>query len=714
MDAGGPDLGGEGDETLGRGIIGVRVQDNRPGKSDAGVDDYRPLRHAPARDFPVSASFSLIDIKAIAGFAGKPGREQCMVPAGVKTVMRMMRILLMMGCLVVAMGGAAVLRADTATTDPAQAAARMDGLAAGFMTSDQVPGAIGALVLGDQVVLRGWGLSDIEAGTPTSPEDARFEIGSIAKLFTWLAVMMLVDEGAIDLQADVSTYLHEVQVPGTEPLTMAQLMSHRPGFEDSHALFDPEIGALPRPQALAASAPAQVMPRGEITAYSNWGVALAGQVVEDVSGMAYEDFLQERILTPLGMNATTYSEATARPDQPALSRSYRVQGGVANQGFRIDIGSFGPAGSAASTAADMARFLRFLLGDGALDGVRLLQPRTMAQMRTRLFDDRPQAADMAHGFQSRPFFGTSALGHAGGLNEFLSNLVFIPELGAGVFISQNGGQAARLTFLAPDLILADLVAEAGLRAPEAQPVPDALARAQEAAGRYLPNRRRFSGRTQLLSALELFALSAQEDGALIAPDPASQVMARFDPVAPDIWQDARGNRLMVLRDADGEVRRLADASGASSYERVTFATDPMLLLAALGLAGMLSLTTALGLIWRRGLKGGSRMGALVAALGVTAVGVVWLLLMAMGVVVALAAQLGMEYMIDQPQPTMVAVFVLADILAVLALILLVLLVVSRLPGWSVGRRLHHVAFVLVLAVTGALIRHWGLAFGGMG
>lgn len=309
---------------------------------------------------------------------------------------------------VLAFGSAANAQAQALADSPL--AARLDGLAAGFMATEQVPGAIAAVVVGDAAILRGWGSVDLEAGTPAGPDDARFEIGSISKLFTWVLVMMLVEEGRLDLQADVSGYLRATVVPGAEPLTLAQLMSHRPGFEESYALFDPAVGALPRPQALAASAPAQVFPRGQVTAYSNWGVALAGQIVEDVAGAPYAEVLRTRILDPLGMANTTCSEATRRPDQPPLARSYRVRGGIAHPAFRIDIGSFGPAGSIASTAADMARFLRFLMGDGSLDGVRLLTPETMARMRTRLFDDRPDAADMAHGFQSRPLFGTTVLG----------------------------------------------------------------------------------------------------------------------------------------------------------------------------------------------------------------------------------------------------------------------------------------------------------------
>ena len=592
-------------------------------------------------------------------------------------------------------------------------AARLDALAEGFMTTDQVPGAIGAVVVGDEVTLRGWGSVDLEAGTPAGPDDVRFEIGSITKLFTWVGVMMLVEEGQLDLQADVSLYLSETEVPGAEPLTMAQLMSHRPGYEDSYAIFDPEIGALPRPQALAESAPDQVLPRGEVTAYSNWGVALAGQVVEDIAGMPYEEFLQTRILGPLGMGATTYSEATARDDQPPLSRSYRVQGGVAHPAFRIDIGSFGPAGSLASTAADMARFMRFLMSDGELDGARLLAPDTMSQMRTRLFDDRPEGADMAHGLIARPMFGTTVYGHGGGLNEFLSNLVVIPELQIGVFVSQNGGARMSLPFLAPDLILGHLAAEAGLAAPEPQAVPDAAERAQEAEGRYISNRRAFTGSAQFVTALEGFSVTALPDGAILAPAPLLGTMLRYDPVAPDIWQDARGERLLLIRDEGGRVLRIADGTGTNSYERVTPATDPMLLRVALGGGAVLSLTMLLGLLWRRGLRGGSLGGTVAALAGLAGALSVWAMLGG-GVAMAMAAaNLGSEFLFDQPQPTVETFFALSHVVVVMAaIVLLAQGLVWRARGWSLWRRLHHTAFALVLAGLAVLMVNWGLAFAG--
>jgi len=601
--------------------------------------------------------------------------------------------------------------------EDAEIAARLDALAGAFLVSDQVPGAIAAVVSGDTVILRGYGLADLDGAIAAGPDDVRFEIGSITKLFTWIAVMMLVEEGRLDLEADVARYLPDVAVPGAAPLTLAQLMSHRGGFEESYAIFDPSVAALPRAAALSVAAPGQVFPRGEITSYSNWGAALAGHIVEEVSGQPWEAFVEARILGPLGMDDTTTAEGRRRPGQPPLAGSYRVQGGVAHPAHRVDIGAFGPAGAvastAASTAADMARVLRFLTGDGALEGVRLLRPETMARLRSRLFDDRPQAADMAHGFQARPMFGTTVYGHGGGVNAFLSNLAVIPEIGAGVFLSQNGGTGADLPLMVPTEILGVLAARAGLEAAAPEPVPDSTARAAEAAGRYLTNRRTFSGPGQLLAALSPMTVTALPDGALLIPTPLSRGPARHDPVAPDVWQDAQGARMAFLRDGTGQIVRLADGTGAQTHERLRGMADPVWLWLALGLAAALSVTSFLGLTWRHGLRGGTMAGALVAA--VPLAGVVAVLgLIGAGVAAGLAAsRLGSQFLFDQPQPTLEVLLVSGDVVAVVAcLAVLAVVPVWRVAGWSPWRRLHDTLFTLSLAALAALLLRWGLAFGG--
>lgn len=598
-------------------------------------------------------------------------------------------------------------------TDDAVVAARLDALAEGFMQHEQVPGAIAVVVSGDTTLLRGYGLAELDAEIPVSADQTRFEIGSITKLFTWIAVMMLVEEGAIGLNDDITPILPEGLVPGDAPLTLAQLMSHRPGFEESFAIFDETIASLPRAEALAAASPEQVFSRGEVTSYSNWGVALAGYVVETLAGMPWEEFVETGILDPLGMENTTTGEARRGDDQPPLSASYRVQNGIAHPAFRIDIGAFAPAGGIASTAADMERFLRFLMSDGAVDGTRLLGPETMATMRTRLFDDRPDAADMAHGFQSRPFFGSMLYGHGGGLNEFLSNLLFIPEIGVGIFISQNGGTGASLPLLVPDLILSELATNAGLERQTPPPPPDAPEMAAEVAGLYLTNRRPFSGRAKVFGALGPLFVTALPDGALMLPTNTGPGPSRFEPIGPDLWQNEYGARVAFLRDDTGRVIRMADGTGAQTWDRVSGLANPIWIAVTFGFAFLLSLTTLAGFIWRYGFAGGSRQGALAAVIAAVSAGAVWAFVVA-GVAAALAAsRLGSEFLFDQPQPTLAAVFLTADAMVVVAGLMVVsVALIARAPGWGLFRKLHHGVFAVSFLAFGGMLLHWGLAFGG--
>lgn len=310
-------------------------------------------------------------------------------------------------------------------------------------------------------------------------------------------------------------------------------------------------------------------------------------------------------------------------------------------------------------------------------------------------------------------FGTMVFGHAGGLNAFLSNLVVLPEIGAGVFIAQNGGAGATLPFVGADLILGRLASEAGLEAPAPQPVPDAAARAAEVAGGYIPNRRAFTGPGQLLGALEAFTVTALPGGAILMPAPILGTMLRHEPVAPDVWQSAAGDRLVALRDDGGRVVRLVDSSGAFTHERVRLTTNPAVLAGTLGLAAVLALTTLLGLIWRRGLRGGGRAGTAAALAGLGGAASVLALIAAGGVMAGAAATLGTEFLMDRPQPSMLAFLALGDVVAVMAAVALLSLVpMWRAPGWSRWRRLHHAAFAVALAALGASLLNWGLAFGG--
>lgn len=631
-----------------------------------------------------------------------------------------------------ALAGAGLQEADTPEAPPAQDETRetgetgpapeeisaetleayIDGLAAAYLANDPIPGLVVSVVReGETVLAKGYGVSDIEADTPASGTEVRFEIGSISKTFIWTAVMMLAEEGRLALDEDVNTYLETYQVPeGERPLTLADLMSHRPGLEDTLSLFLPQFAELDRPEALAAIEPAQVFARGETTSYSNWGSALAAQVVEDVSGSDYADFLYQAILLPLGMNDTTYREADRGAGQPPLSRSYHAEKGWVEQTERIDIGAFGPAGSLASTAADMARWMRFHLGEGELDGVRLMSRESYRRMRERVFPDRPEAADLAHGMMERPYRGLSVFGHGGSINDFLSIMALSEELQAGVFVSQNSTASADPVQRLPDRVFDRLIAESGWPEPAPAVVEDAETRAEAAAGRYLSNRRAYSGLEKLFAGTALTSVQA-EGAAIIVSTPAGS--ARFWPVGPDVYENRLGERVQFLRNEEGEIFRMAGTMGVHTHDRVGPASDPLLLFAAMGAAVFFSLTTWLGL-WRRLGRGQTvtGLGRALSLLDLAIAGLVFAFAGILGAAVAALSNFSMATLADYP-PDPLPLFMLTGTLLTLAagLAALATVPVWAGSGWSIWRKLHHTLFALALVWLGAELVVWGVGFG---
>lgn len=591
--------------------------------------------------------------------------------------------------------------------------AYIDGLAAAHLAQAHVPGIVISVVRdGEVAVSKGYGVVDIETGTPATGSEVRFEIGSISKTFTWTAVMMLVEEGRLDLSEDVNTYLADYQVPEAErALTLADLMSHRTGLEDSLAIFLPEFAALERSEALARTEPGRAHARGETTSYSNWGSALAAQIVEDVSGMSYRDFLHTRILEPLEMNDTTFREGERREDQPPLSASYKPENGWLTESEHVDIGAFAPAGAIASTAEDMARWMQFHLGRGELDGVRLLSEESYQAMRSRLYPDRAEGADLAHGFMERWFSGILVYGHGGALNDFFSNMAIAPELDAGIFISQNGSASTDPIRRMPDLILARLMDEAGYTAPEPGPVADAETLAEDAAGQYLSNRRAYSGLEKAF-ALSGVTTVAAHDGTIVLNQPGQSV--RYVPVAQDVWENRLGERIVFIRDDEGEIIRFADAAGVHTYDRIDASSNPVLLFAGLGLALFFALTTWLGL-WRR--LGRDQqvtgLGRLLSISDLAIAGLVFAFAATLVAATVTLSNIGLEMVFDYPPAPLELLLLLGTLLAIAAGLAVVMsLPVFTASGWSLWRKGHHVLFAGSLVFLAWGLFTWGLAFSG--
>ncbi len=321
------------------------------------------------------------------------------------------------------------------------------------MAKNHIAGAAVAVVKdGKLFFTKGYGYADLENNIPVDPEQTLFKLGSITKLFTWMAVMQLVEQGKLDLDADINTYL-DFRIPDTypQPITLKHLMTHTSGFEDLHAelVTLKEKDPAPPPAWLTSHIPARVRPPGEVAAYSNYGAALAGYIVARVSGQSYSQYIQEHILDPLGMKGTT----AQWPTPPELRARESVGYMYDKDAYQIfpqllSPEDLFPAGVMRSTATDMARFMIMHLQDGfygdAATEIRILEESTARQMHSTLYAPDPRMLGSVYGFFEFSDNGQGVIGHSGSGEPMESMLLLLPDQNLGVFVVYNSLGAGEL------------------------------------------------------------------------------------------------------------------------------------------------------------------------------------------------------------------------------------------------------------------------------
>lgn len=599
------------------------------------------------------------------------------------------------------------------TREEAVLEAFVDGAVAAHMRDHDIPGVTVSIVQnGRTVFAKGYGVADADGARAVSGGGTLFLIGSVSKTFIWTSVMMLVERGEINLEADVNVYLKDLQIPEkfNAPITMNDLMAHRAGFEDTLALFtvsDDTDRTLT--ELLNEHMPARVYPPGARTSYSNWGSVLAAKIVEDVSGVPYEQFLQDEILTPLGMDNTVLYGTKITDSRLAARRAapFKVEHGWPAESEYMQIGPYAPAGGMASTAQDMSRWMAFHLGAGELDGVRLLSRATHERMLQRAFRDRSAGADLAHGFITATISGQDTFGHAGGTNAFYTNMVMFPGLDAGVFVSQNATVDRGLVSDLPALVADHL----GGGVPRG-PVAVNNAPASDYAGTYLNNRRSFTRFEKLFAAPGLAMVTPNEDGGVIIATQGETTLYKPVSGALDVFEDRYGQRVIFARNAQGRVTHFSDTAGIHSFDRAGPAENPQLLNAALGLALLFSITTWLG-AWRRFGRGASET-ATGAMLGLGALAAAALTVAFAGGLVSVVATLSSATAATLQAYPPLAVTVtrmLALILFFVGLAALAGLWPAWMrSGWGVFRKAHYTLFALSLGALAAMLVVWNFVF----
>ena len=321
----------------------------------------------------------------------------------------------------------------------------VDGVIAQQIASREVAGAIVTVVAdGKPVFTRGYGHADVEAGRLVDGEATLFRPGSTSKLFTWVALMQQVERGRVDLDADVNRYI-DFTIPPFEgqPIRVRDLLTHSLGMSDVGGFMkESPDQVVPFGDWIKQKLPERLWPTGTEVAYSNWGTALAGYIVQRVSGEPFADYAERRIFRPLGMTSTTFRDPAGESMRARMARGHAFKDGRLSPSAPQYIESIMPAGSASSSAPDMARFMLAMLNDGELDGARILKRDSVALLERDSIANAPDLPGMAHGYLVYRGAGPRLIGHAGATGEFHSNLVLAPEQDIGFFVSVTGGNSS--------------------------------------------------------------------------------------------------------------------------------------------------------------------------------------------------------------------------------------------------------------------------------
>ncbi len=468
--------------------------------------------------------------------------------------------------------GAGESTADTpaATAHPLDRAdleAWLDGMVPYALKAGDIAGGVVVVVKDGTVLLeKGYGYADVSKKRRMNPQETMVRIGSTSKLFTWTAVMQLVEQGKLDLDRDVNAYL-DFTIPQDfgKPVTLRDLMNHRGGFEEGlKDILRTDPRGLPSTEAyLKEHRRPMLFPPGEVPAYSNYGASLAGYIVQRVSGEPFERYIERHILVPLGMAHTTFDQPLPEQFAAAVSNGYATANAPASAYEQIVTR---PAGSATTTASDMARFMMAHLQQGRLDQAQILQPETVRLMDTPSEAGLPGFATMAHGFFRETHNGRIVIGHGGDTVVFHAELDLLPGERVGIFYTFNSRgredavYGARMALFEGfmDRYFPDPAGPA-----DAPRLPSAPADAQEIAGRYESSRRVEHGFLSIFYLLQQSVIAANPDGTISAPGFLDPGPVTFREIAPHIWRQVGERRQLALRTIGG-VKTVIDSEDPTS------------------------------------------------------------------------------------------------------------------------------------------------------
>lgn len=429
----------------------------------------------------------------------------------------------------------------------------LDGYMPYALKAGGIPGAVVVVVKdGQPLTMRGFGYSDLKTQKPVDPELTLFRPGSVSKLFTWTAVMQLVQAGKLNLDADVNQYL-DFKIPPRDgkPITLRNLMTHTPGFaETAKYLIDfGEKKPAPLGKVLSRWVPERIYEPGSMPAYSNYGASIAGYIVERVSGEPFDQYVQRHIFTPAGMQHSSFEQPLPAALRPLLSKGYKP-GSDDPQPYEV-IG-MSPAGALAASGADMGRFMIAHLNH------TLINPATAQLMYANANKPFPDLPAMALGFYHEDRNGLNIVGHGGDTVFFHSDLHLFLDKNVGLYVSMNSvGKNGAAHALREELL--QEFTDRYFPAP-AQDLPTASTAKADGAlmsGHYVSSRAGGFNFLRLVSLLGETTVAVDKDGALLVSSitDLSGSPRKWREVKPLLWKEVNGaDYLQAVPDGHGGIK----------------------------------------------------------------------------------------------------------------------------------------------------------------
>ncbi|TKX64327.1 class A beta-lactamase-related serine hydrolase [Halorubrum sp. GN12_10-3_MGM] len=584
---------------------------------------------------------------------------------------------------------------------------RVEELVTESLDEYEIPGATVAVVRDGEISMtRGYGVADRETGDSVEPTTP-FRVGSVSKPVVWTAIARLAGDSEVDLETPVSEYLEDDLVSWEDPVTLANLATHTGGFESTNrGMWYADPADVQSLQSHLAPMPAQVRAPSTLGSYSNHGAALAGQVLASVAGDRFPAVMEDELLGPTGMETSSFR-------QPLSDELYSAHATGHDGGLDAKFAGLGisPAGALSASAADMAKFMQLHVNSGIIDGEQVLDAEVIDLIQRQWFTHHETLAGTALGFVERHDADIRAIGHNGGTPTFHSNLILVPEVGFGLFISFNSANATAPRESIPETILEEYFSGDDTVVPEPTGSPT---HADELPGTYRSLKVGETTHDSLVTTLQAptTEIRIAEDGALLTGDEDDP--SRWVEIEPMLFQNEDTGRKIAFGTTDGSVTHLFISGSVTAQERIEWneSTPAHLLFLGVSLVGLASGHT----YWSPSRENGETRREWVVSLredrekmskafvyaGSTA-------FLAFIVVTMLYLSFDTFGFLSDPSVHYRALFILPSLGAVTGIISVGLAVDRwRSDDWSSVNRIHYALVAGALVAMTAFLRHWNL------